>query len=109
MPAVLLSSTSQALYDRGYKTLGVVLKSVRSSLLHPKLNHSGGKSRKTRGKSRRKAKQKKAPPLKGYRSLLLPMAVTSVFCILGSGEAVWFSHDSEAAEGGVEGVSIEVC
>ena len=47
------------------------------------------------------------------------MVITGVFCILGSGEAVWFSHnnDSEATEGAnevlddgvVEGVSIEVC
>jgi len=95
-------------------------------------NHSGGKKsrRKGRGKgksrgkghgkSRSKAKQKAASPqLTGYRSLLVLMVVTGVLCILGSGEAVWFSHnnDSEAAEkvndllddGVVEEVSIEVC
>lgn len=118
MPVVLIS-TSRGLYDRVYKTLGIVLlKSVRLSLLHPKLNNGGGKSRVGRvmGKSRDKAKQKAASPqLKGYRSLLLLMVIICV----GSGEAVWFSHnnDSEAVEGVnevlddgvVEGVSIEVC
>ena len=119
---------ARVLYDRGCKTLRAILKSVRSSL-YPKLNHSGGKSRgkgrgkgKSRGKgrdhgSRSKAKQK--AELKGYRGLLVLMVITGVFCVLGSGEAVWFSHnnDSEAAEGVNEvlddrvvgGVSIEVC
>jgi hypothetical protein len=119
-----------ALYDCVCKTLRIVL--LKSSLLYSNSNHTGGKRRKGRGKSkshgkgrghgksRSKAKQKAAPPqLKGYRSLLVLMVVTGVLCILGSGEAVWFSHnnDSEAAEevndllddGVVEGVSIEVC
>jgi len=125
----LSSVYARALYDRVCKTLMIVL--LKSSLIYPKLNHSGGKSRrkgcgkgksrgKGRGRNRNKAKQKAAPPqLKGYRSLLFLMVVTVVLCILGSGEAVWFSHnsDSKAAEGVnevlddgvVEGVSIEVC
>ena len=138
MPAVELIlgmmrfTYARDLYDGGCKNLGIVLKSVRSpSLLYPKSNHSEGKScRKGRGrgksrgkghgKSRSKAKQKAASPqLTGYRSLLVLMVVTGVLCILGRGEAVWFSHnnDSEAVEGVnevlddgvVEGVSIEVC
>ena len=111
---------TRVLYDRGCKTLRAVLKSVHSSL-YPKLNHSGGKSRgkgrgkgKSRGKgrdhgSRSKAKQK--AELKGYRGLLVLMVITGVFCILGSGEAVWFSRlgATEVLDDGVvEGV-IEVC
>ena len=95
----------------------------KSSLLYyPKSNHSGGKSRRKvrgHGKSRSKAKQKAVPPqLTGYRSLLVLMVMTVGLCILGSGEAVWFSHnnDSEVTEGVnevlddgvVEGVSVEV-
>ena len=122
---VLSSTYARALYDRGCKNLRVVLKSAPN--LYPMSNHSGGKSRcKSRGKgrghgkSRSKAKQKAAPSqLKCFRSLLVLMVITGVFCILGSGEAVLFSHnnDGEAAEGVngvlddgvVEGVSIEVC
>ena len=121
----LSSVYARALYDRVCKTLMIVL--LKSSLIYPKLNHSGGKSRrkgcgkgksrgKGRGRNRSKAKQKAVPPqLTGYRSLLV---VTGVLCILGSGEAVWFSHnkDSEVAEGVnevlddwvIEEVSIEV-
>ena len=124
---------ARALYDRVCKTLRIVL--LKSSLIYSKSNHSGSKSRRSRGrgkgksrgkgrghcKGHSKAKQKAAvPQSKGYRSLLLLMVVTGVLCILGSGEAVWFSpnNDSEAAEGVnevlddgvVEGVSIdEVC
>ena len=103
------------------KTLRTVLKAV-SSLLYPMSNNSGGKSRgKGRGRNRSKAKQKAAVhQLKGYRSLLVLMVITGVFCILGSGEASWFgpNTDSEATtesvndlldDGAVEGVSIEVC
>ena len=135
MPAVelilgMMSFTyARDLCDRGCKTLKAVL--LKSSLLYPKSYHSGGKSRrkdrgkgknrgKGRGRNRNKAKQKAVPPqLTGYRSLLVLMVVTGVLCILGRGEAVWFSHnnDSEAAEGvnevlddgNDEGVSIEVC
>ena len=120
----LSSVYARALYDRVCKTLKAVL--LKSSLIYPMSNHTGGKSRiqgrgkgksgKGLGRNRNKAKQKAAPPqLKGYRSLLVLM----VLCILGSGEAAWFSHnnDSEDTEGvndllhdGVveEGVSIEV-
>ena len=114
-------------------TLSSVINKSASGLFFHKLNHSGGKSRRKgrgkgksrgkvrgHGKSRSKANQKAVPPqLKGYRSLLVLMVITGVLCILGSGEAVWFSHnnDSEATEGVsevlddgvVEGVSIEVC
>lgn len=118
---------ARGIYDRGCKTLEVLLKSVRLSLLYPKLNDSGGKSRrksrgkgKGRGLSHTKAKQKApSPQLKGYRSLFVLMVIAGVFCILGSGEAVWFSqnNDSEATEcvngalddGFVEEVTIEVC
>ena len=125
---VLSCTYARVLYDSGYKTLRAVLKSV-PNLLSPKLNHSGvksrykdrGKSRSSgRGKRRSKAKQKEAPPqLKGYHSLLVLMMITGVFCVLGGGEALWFSHnnDSKATEGMnevlddgvVEGVRIEVC
>jgi len=126
---MLSSVYARALYDRIYKTLRIVL--LKSSLIYPKSNHSGGKSRhkgrgkgksrgKSRGHTRNKAKNKAAPPqLKGYRSLLVLMVITGVLCILGSGEAAWFSHnnDSESTkgvnevldDGVVEGVSIEVC
>ena len=135
MPAVelilgMMSFTyARDLCDRGCKTLMAVLKSA-SSLLYPKSNHTGGKSRrkgrrkgrgkgKGRGRNRSKAKQKAVPPqLTGYRSLLVMIVMIVVLCIVGSGEAVWFSHDnnSEAAEGMnevldngvVEEVSIEV-
>ena len=117
MPA-MLSSMSRVLYDHGCKTLRIVLKSVRFSLLYPKLNDSEGKSRRKgrgKGKSRGKVKQKTTlPKMKGNRSLLVLMVI---FCV-GSGEAAWFSHNnnSETTEGVnevldngvVEGVSIEV-
>ena len=126
---VLICTHARVLYDRCYKTLRAVLKSV-PNLLSPKSNQSGGKSRhkdrgkgksRGRGKRRSKAKQKDAAPpqLKGYRSLLVLMVITGVFCVLGSGEALWFSHinDSKATEGVnevlddgvVERVRIEVC
>ena len=109
---LLSSAYDRDLYDRGYKTLMAVLKSA-SSLLYPKSNHTGGKSRrkgrgkgksrgKGRGRNRSKAKQKAVPPqLTGYRSLLVMIVMIVVLCIVGSGEASWFGHDnnSEAAEG----------
>jgi len=107
-----LSSTyARDLYDRVCKTLVAVL--LKSSLIYPMSNHSGskrsrkgrgkGKSRgKGRGRTRNKSKQKVVPPkIKSYRSLLVLMVIISVLCILGSGEAVWFSHnnDSEVTDG----------
>ena len=91
MPTVL-SSTSRALYDCGCKTLRIVLKSVSSSLLYLKSNHSGGKSR-------RKGKSRVGPAtFNGYRGLLVSFVVMAVlFTSTIDGGAV------------VEGVSIEVC
>ena len=129
---LLICTHARVLYDRCYKTLRAVLKSV-PNLLSPELNRSGGKSRRKDrgkgkscgkgrgcGKSRSKTRQKAAQPqLKGYCSLLVLMVITGVFCVLGSGEALWFSHinDSKATEGVnevlddgvVERVRIEVC
>jgi len=118
----LSSVYARALYDRVCKTLRIVL--FKSSLLYPKSNHSGGKKSrrkgrgKGRGRNRNKAKQKAVPPqLTGYLSLVL-MVMTGVLCILGSGEAVWFSHNNDSKvvegvnevldDGVVEGISIEV-